>query len=158
MNKPDPLWVYGTCDRIMVALRSWLWNYHSGTVSATRKYLTKPGEMGPQPKEIDVPTRYACEVTWLKGDLDYFIKILEAKLPDNPVTKDLRRCFPLWKNGKLVAYKKEARKITIDLYYEDLIGIYRLLEAMQSGKTTEEKQDLGKVDLSSYSKDKSAGS
>jgi hypothetical protein len=136
----------------MIALRSWLWNYHNGTVSATSKYLTKPGEMGSQPKEIDVPARYAVEVTWLKGDLDYLIKILEAKVPEWAVTKDLRRGFPKWKNGKLVPYKKEARTVVMDVYYQNVMEIYRLLEAMQSGKTTEEKQDLGAVDLASYTK------
>jgi hypothetical protein len=136
----------------MVALRRWLWNYHKGTVSATGTYLTKPGEAGPQPKEIEVPRRYACEVTWLKGDLDYLIKILEAKCPDWPVTKDLRQNFPKWKNGKLVAYQKEARTVVMDLYYENLMEIYRLLEAMQSGKTVQEKPDLGKVDLSTFTK------
>lgn len=148
MNNPDILWVHGTCDRILITLRQWIMSYHNGKLSATGKYLTRPGERGPQPQEIDIPTRYACNVAWAQTDLDYLIKILEAKVPDWPVTKDLRTNYPKWKYGRLV--QGGARLITMDLYFSNLVEIYKLLENMQNGKSTDVRTDLSEVDLSSF--------
>ena len=150
MNKPDPLWVNGTCDRIMEVLKDWASRYRKGRVSATCKYVTKPGEMGPEPKEIDVPSRRAVDVAWLQGDLDYLTKILEAKVPDWPVTTDMRANFPKWRNGRLVP--GGARVVVMDLYLQNLVEIYQLLEAMRDGKTQEAEgtTDLAAVDLTQY--------
>lgn len=148
MNKPDPLWQHGTCDRLLVTLQKWIMQYHDGKISATGRYLTKPGEMGPQPQEIDVPTRRACDVLWSQSDLDYLIKILEAKVPNWPVTKDLRTGFPRWKNGRIA--QGGSRFITMDVYFSNLVEIYQLLEALRDGKTKEARADLGNVDLSSF--------
>jgi len=151
----DSLWVSGTCDRIILTLQKWIMIYHNGKVSATGRYLTSPGEQGPQPQEIERPTRYACKVAWTEQDLDYFIKILEAKIPDHPVTKDLRTNFPKWKNGKLI--HGGARVVTMDIYFSNLVELYRLMEAVRDGKT-KETVDLGSVDLSSFTGNQNPGS
>lgn len=153
----DPLWVHGTCDRIMLALQKWVMAYHNGRVSATGKYLTKPGEAGPQPKEIEVPTRHAVDVPWLLSDLEHLTKILEAKVPDWPVTKDFRINLPRWKNGRLVS--GGGRIVTMDLYFTNLIEIYRMMEALRDGKLKEGKQhDLSTIDLSSFTDEDHSGS
>lgn len=157
----DPLWVTGTCDRIMLVLLHWTLNYRKGTVSATGKYMTKPGEAGPAPKEVDLTTRFACDVTWNYNDLEYLVKILETKVPGWPTTKDFRRCLPRWKNGRLAkpiikvnnasyALPSPVRIITMDYYDADIIGMYRLLEAMRDGKTKEARKDLGSIDLATF--------
>jgi hypothetical protein len=148
MTKPDPLWVHGQCDRILYTLIRWAWNYHKGKVSATGKYLTKPGELGPSPQEIDKPTRYANEIAWRKDDLECLTKILEAKVPDWPVTWDFRTNLPRWRNG--IITKDGARVVTMDLYFQNLVEIIRLLEAMRDGKTKESREDLAGIDLSKY--------
>lgn len=142
----NPLWIHGTCDRIMVTLQKWIMKYHDGKISATGRYMTKPGEMGPEIKEIDRPTRYATEVAWRQDDLDYLIKILEKMVPEWPVTRDLRSSFPRWKNGKLLP--GGMRIITMDMYFSNLVEIYQLLEAIRDGKVKETKSDLAAIDLS----------
>jgi hypothetical protein len=142
----DKLWVHGTCDRILLTLRQWIMVYHTGKVSATGRYLTKPGEVSPEPKEIDVPTRYACDIAWTQSDLEYLIKILEAKVPTWPVTKDLRTNFPKWKYGRLI--QGGSRIVTMDVYFTNLVEIYKLIEGMQSGQSQDVKRDLSEVDLS----------
>jgi len=150
MNKSDPLWVNGTCDRIMKTLQRWILSYYDGVVSATCKRNSKPGPQGIVIEEVI--TRRACWVAWQQNDLDYFIKILEAKIPTNPNTLDLRRNFPLWKNGRIIPNNAghETRAVLIPIYEEDLKGLYHLMEALYYGKYQEEKPDLTSVDLSSF--------
>lgn len=150
MAKPDPLWIHGQCDRVLYTLVRWEWNYHRGKVSATGKYLTKPGEMGPSPQEIDKPTRYANDVAWLKSDLECLTKILKAKVPDWPVTWDFQRWSDNWKTSGRPTLGG-ARLITSDIYFQNLVEIIRLLEAMRDGKTKESREELGSVDLSQFS-------
>jgi len=145
MNKPDPLWQNGTCDRIMKTLLRWIYTYHNGKVSATGKYQTKPGPQGV--KVEDRPRRYACEVAWQQADLDYFIKILESKIPTNPIPRDWRRDLPRWKYGRLV--QGGARIVVMDVYFEDLVGLYKLMEGLRDGKL-QEKPDLTSVDLGAF--------
>lgn len=146
MNKSDPLWVKGICDRILLTLISWAMHYHNGVVSATRPQQQPPTASGVT--VIDVPTRYAVDVAWQQQDLDYLIKVLEARVPTWPVTRDLRSCFPRWRNGKLIP--GGARVITLDHYFTDVTGMIRLMEALRDGKTKEAGIDLSQVDLSKY--------
>lgn len=146
----DPMWINGTCDRIMNVLQYWIRHYEDGRVSATGRYLTRPGEMGTAtPTEIEVPTRKACKLPWMQSDLDYFIKILEAKIPKGhasyAIARDLRTNFPRWINGRLMP--GGARLIEIDIYFDNLVQIYRLFEAMKTGKADQAIQDLKSVDL-----------
>ena len=107
----DPLWVSGTCDRIKAVLKFWYSTYDAGKVSATRQRLTKPGELGPQPILVDDVTRRSCKIPWNYYDLEYLVKILEARCSNDPKDKfstflsqiavDLRINLPKWKNGDL---------------------------------------------------------
>lgn len=146
----DPMWINGTCDRIMSTLEYWIRNYDKGTISAEGEYLTKPGQDGPAPHLITVPTRRACKIAWKQDDLDYFIKILEAKLPKNDPTyalaRDMRANFPKWRYG--IICPGGARMIVLDWYLDHIAQIYRLLGDMKSGKTKEAREDLSSFDLS----------
>lgn len=159
--KHDPLWIHGTCDRIMLVLLSWTMNYEDGVKSATNTYRTKPGELGPAPTEVEITMRRACQVPWNFHDLEYLIKILETKVPDWAVTKDLRRCLPLWHKSPLCPsyclIRKSryplvgpTRKITIDQYDQSVREIYLLLKDMKDGKTKEARKDLSTVDIAAF--------
>lgn len=149
----DKLWTHGICDNIMLTLRNWALVYEKGRVSATGRYLTKPGEMGPQPQEIDKPTRRAVKVAWREQDLRKLIEILDAKIPHEhegySLVRDLKTNLPRWKNGQLLS--GGARIIEMDWYFSHVMQIYRLFEGMKYGKAQEERIDLSTVDLSSFS-------
>lgn len=150
MNKSDPLWLKGTliapgiCDRILVTIKQWILIYDKGEVSAIRKQNQMRGK---EMKVVDVVTRRACKVAWLQEDLSYLVKILEAKAPDWPVTKDFRMNFPKWRNGKLIA--GGARVLEMDVYFQNVCEILAILEALRDGKfeQREKQQDLSTVDL-----------
>lgn len=155
MSNPDPLWLKGTpgvpgiCDRILAALVYWIRIYHDkGIISATCKQNQM---MGKEMKVVDVITRRACKIPWRQSDLDYFIKILEAKWPKEIITKDLRRNFPLWANGMPTTNGSGARIIELDWYFEHIVSAYQLLEAMRDGREQKKKQDLASVDLEKIS-------
>lgn len=165
-NKPDPLWQVGTCDRIYLTLMHWALNYESGKKSATNKRMSMPGEVGPEVREIEVVTRRAYSMPWNYNDLEYLVRIMEAKVPTHLCTKDLRRNLPKWKNcplcpahimvnqkGQRVAYSlvSPTRMVTIDFYEENVIQMIRLMEAIRDGKTKEARSNLAEVDLSSFS-------
>lgn len=152
MNKPDPLWVKGVpgspsiCDRILGTLKHWKFVYHKGSVSAKRKQNQL---FGKEMKVVDVPTRYANKIAWRQSDLEYLIKILEAKCPDWPITKDFRRNFPKWKYGQIVP--GGGRIIEIDLYFQSLCQIISLMEAIRDGKVYTKPEDLADIDLEKIS-------
>lgn len=169
-NKPDPLWQHGTCDRIMDILRYWGQQYHFGTVSATNKRMSMPGEIGPEVKEITEVMRRAVEMPWNYSDLEYFIKILSARIPiKDPayiIVNDLSNNLKRWHNGSFCpafvelyqngmrarkALARPTRMITIDLYLKQVEGLYRLMECLRDGKTKEARSNLAEVDLSSFS-------
>lgn len=169
----------GTCDRIMVILLYWLFNYEKGQVAKTNQYLTKPGEEGPQPHLKEIITCRACPIPWHNKDLEYLIKILENRAeewkpfndPDSSIrlsatARDLRAAYPFWNKGKLcqnsivvnrqVFYlPNPVRTIEMVFYSEDVMRMYRLLEGMRDGKTKEAGIDLSKVDLASFSNSRS---
>jgi hypothetical protein len=149
MNTSDPLWQHGTCDRIMTTLQKWIRTYRNGKISATCKRNSKPGPQGIQIEEVT--RRYACQVAWKEADLDYFIKILEAKIPTSSpayqIPRDWRRDFPKWKYGRLI--QDGLHIVVMDVYFEDLVGLYKLMEALRDGKL-QEKPDLTTIDLSAF--------
>ena len=151
----DKLWVNGVCDNIYITLMYWIRQYDKGRVSATGRYMTKPGEDGPTPHEIDVPTRRSVQLPWRKVDIETFIDVLDKKIPHDHETyslvRDLRTNLPRWKNGRLLP--GGARLIEMDWYFNHVVQVFRLFEAMKYGKETEGTTDLSSVDLSSYSKE-----
>lgn len=151
----DNLWVNGVCDNILLTLRNWAVVYEKGRVSATGRYMTKPGEMGPQPKEIDVPTRRAVKVAWREHELKKLTDVLDTKIPHThesySLVRDLKTNLPRWKNGQLIP--GGARIIEMDWYFAHVMQVYRLFEAMKYGKAEEERIDLSTIDLSSFSKE-----
>jgi len=145
----SPLWQHGICDNILYTLQVWVHNYDKGKVSATGKYLTKPGERGPNMQQIDVPTRRALKMPWREVELKYFVEVLEKEIPKSHETyalvRDLKANLPRWRNGKLQA--GGARIIEIDWYLAHVIQVYRLFEGLKTGKLHAQKPDLGAVDL-----------
>lgn len=149
----NKLWVNGICDNIVYTLEYWIRNYEKGTVSATCRYMTKPGELGPAPQEIDKPTRKALEMPWRKIDLEKFISILDQVIPHNhtsyALVRDLRTSLPRWKNGKLYPTVPGSRLITLDWYFKDIVQVYRIFGNLKRGLpvTPQEIQDLASIDL-----------
>jgi hypothetical protein len=145
----DKLWVTGTCDNIVQILLIWIGDYPKGRPSATRKYRTKPGEMGAAPQDVDVVSRRAVELPWKEYELEYFYKVLEAKIPKDHETyslvRDLKTNLPRWKNGRLV--QGGAHLIEMDWYLDNVIQVFRLFEAMKLGKLEVVAPDLTSIDL-----------
>lgn len=146
---PNKLWVHGVCDNILEVLQYWISNYEKGKITATRRYLTKPGELGPAPQEIDKPTRKSLELPWREVDLKKFVEVLDEVIPHNHETyalvRDLKHNLHKWKNGKILP--GGARKIEIDWYFKHVVQVYRIFEALKYDRPLNPPTDMAEVDL-----------
>lgn len=126
------MWISGIGDRTLSKVVFWMKNYDRGRVCATKKFLTKPGEMGPGVQTIDMPTAKAVKVPWKMDELEFLIETLDYKRPDWPVAHGLRKDLPRWRNGKL--QPGGDRVIEMAVYPEALIEMYTILMELKYGK------------------------
>lgn len=152
----NKLWVNGICDNILTNLQYWVRHYEEGKITATRRYLTKPGELGPAPQEINKPTRKALAMPWRKVELDMLVATLDKVIPHEHPTyalvRDLRKNITKWSHIPCGMWQGKpltlgAKVIEIDWYFNHIVQVYRIFEALKYDLPLDPPKDLASVDL-----------
>lgn len=130
------IWYEPFCTTLLQKMIDWHNDYESGKVFATRDFMTKSGQIIPQ------PTKYLNKVSFRVIEFKYLSLIMSEILPNSLLTKDINNIYdnmvnrfsniPVSKNKPVFTVRNEW-VLSLAFYKEDIADIIRVLLTARDG-------------------------